>query len=72
MNIIDVVIIKAGGATALAKGLGITRPAVLHWRSRKFKVPPIRHAYRIEELTGIPKEEIWKEYFSDGEKPQEG
>ncbi|OYQ81747.1 hypothetical protein B9T19_03540 [Ignatzschineria sp. F8392] len=60
---IEEIIEKAGGARALAEALGITRPAVLHWRSRGLKVPPIVHAEIIEAVTGIPKEKIWVDYY---------
>ena len=69
MHIIDEVIDKAGGPAELAKKLNITRPAVLHWKTRKYKVPPVKHAFLIEKATGIPKEKIWPDVF--GEKPQE-
>lgn len=60
---IDEIIRKAGGAQKLADALGITRPAVVHWKSRKLKTPPIQHAEIIEIVTGIPKEEIWVEHY---------
>lgn len=69
MTMTEKVIKKAGGATELAKKLNITRPAVVHWKSRGYKVPPIKHAFLIEKATGIPKEDIWPEVFCD--KPQE-
>jgi len=64
-KMIDLIVTKAGGATALAEYLNITRPAVLHWKARGYQVPPIKHAYKIESITGIPKEEIWTDYFND-------
>lgn len=67
-DMIDLIIKKAGGATELARKLDITRPAVLHWKARGYKVPPIKHAFKIENITGIPKEEIWTDYFNS--KPQ--
>ncbi|PWD85830.1 hypothetical protein DC081_06645 [Ignatzschineria cameli] len=60
---IEEIIEKAGGAEKLSIALGITRPAVLHWKSRGLKVPPIAHAEIIEAVTGIPKEEIWVDYY---------
>lgn len=63
-TIIDVVIEKSGGVSSLARKLGLTSPAVTHWKTRGFVTPPIKHAFKIEQITGIPKEEIWPEYFS--------
>lgn len=60
---IEDIIKKAGGAKKLANALGITRPAVLHWRSRGLDVPPVKHAEAIEAITGIPKETIWVDYY---------
>lgn len=60
---IEKIIKKAGGAQKLSEALGITRPAILHWRSRGLKVPPVQHAEMIEAITGIPKEKIWVEHY---------
>lgn len=60
---IEEIIDKAGGAKKLSSALGITRPAVLHWKARGLKVPPIQHAEIIEAVTGIPKEKIWVSHY---------
>lgn len=65
---IENIIEKAGGAQKLSEALGITRPAILHWRSRGLDTPPIHHAEAIEALTGIPKEKIWVEHYKKIER----
>lgn len=67
MTMTEKVIKKAGGITELAKKLNLTRPAVAHWLTRGYEVPPIKHAFLIEKITGIPKEKIWPDVF--GEQP---
>jgi DNA-binding transcriptional regulator YdaS (Cro superfamily) len=46
-------IAAAGGVRALARLLGITHGAILHWH----KVPD-RHIVKIEEETGVPREKL--------------
>jgi DNA-binding transcriptional regulator YdaS (Cro superfamily) len=49
---------KAGGVTALANKLGITRAAIYHWD----KVPAER-VVEIEKLTGVAREELRPDLF---------
>lgn len=67
MTMTQRVVEKAGGVTELAKKLNLTRSAVAHWITRGYEVPPIKHAFLIEKITGIPKEKIWPEVFKDSE-----
>ncbi len=52
----------AGGATALARHLGLTKQAVVQWK----RVPPA-HVVAIEQLTGIRREELRPDVFGEGE-----
>ncbi|WP_366125545.1 transcriptional regulator [Acetobacter cerevisiae] len=52
------IIQKAGGATALAKRLGIKSPSVHSWQ----KVPPAR-VLAVAEITGIPAWEIRSDLY---------
>lgn len=59
-EIIDTVITKAGGTTALAKAIGVQPPSIYSWE----RIPP-RHVPRISQLTDIPRHELrpdlWQE-----------
>jgi DNA-binding transcriptional regulator YdaS (Cro superfamily) len=55
---LKVAIKTAGGARPLARVLGITHAAVLAW-----KAVPLRHLFRIEEITGIPREMLRPDIF---------
>lgn len=50
MNAIAFAISEAGGASKLARALGITRQAVEQWKGRG--VPP-EHVLAIEKITGV-------------------
>lgn len=58
--IIDTVIEKMGGTTALAKEIGVQPPSIYSWE----KIPP-RHVPRISEVTKIPRHalrpDLWQE-----------
>jgi DNA-binding transcriptional regulator YdaS (Cro superfamily) len=43
----------AGGLRALARQLGISHPAIMHWTE-----VPAHHLIAIEQATGIPREEL--------------
>jgi DNA-binding transcriptional regulator YdaS (Cro superfamily) len=49
----------AGGVSALARALGITHVAVLEW-----KRVPYQHIIRIEEITGVPRQELRPELYA--------
>ena len=48
----------AGGIRPLARALGITHPAILAWTS-----VPMRHVFKVEEITGIPRENLRPDIF---------
>ncbi len=48
----------AGGASALARSLMLTRQAVSKWQ----RIPPI-WVYKVSALTGIPPEQIRPDMF---------
>lgn len=52
------IIAKAGGAQALAKRLGVSRQAVQKWH-----VIPAHWVRTIEDITGVPAEEIRPDIF---------
>jgi len=49
---------KAGGASELARKLGVSRQAVAQWQA----VPP-RQARKVSELTGVPLADICPEFY---------
>jgi len=55
MNAIVSAISKAGGATKLARALGLSRQAVEQWKGR---VVPPEHVLDIERLTGVSRYEL--------------
>ena len=55
MNAIANAISKAGGASKLARALGITRQAVEQWKGR---VVPPEHVLEIEKITGVSRYEL--------------
>jgi DNA-binding transcriptional regulator YdaS (Cro superfamily) len=55
MNAIATAISKAGGASKLARQLGITRQAVEQWRGR---VVPPEHVLVIEKITGVSRYDL--------------
>lgn len=52
-NIIESIIEKAGGITALARGLGITHNAIYSWQ----RVPAER-VIDVERITGVDRHDI--------------
>lgn len=49
---------KAGGATELARKLGISKQAVSQWSEI-----PIRHVHRVHEVTRIPLTDLRPDVF---------
>ena len=45
--------VAAGGVTKLAKALGIARTAPYQWQQ-----VPTRHIVEIEQITGVPREQL--------------
>jgi DNA-binding transcriptional regulator YdaS (Cro superfamily) len=48
-------ILSAGSAKALSALMGVTPMAVSYWKARGL---PARHAIRIEQVTGVPRQEL--------------
>ena len=54
----------AGTQEALAELCGVRQPSVYHWLYRS--CPPVR-AVQLENVTGVPRELIRPDLFTDGE-----
>jgi DNA-binding transcriptional regulator YdaS (Cro superfamily) len=57
---------RAGGLTALAEGIGLSRSAVYQWRGRI----PAERVPAISNVTGIPKSRLRPDLYPDEEKPR--
>jgi DNA-binding transcriptional regulator YdaS (Cro superfamily) len=55
---VEIAIAEAGGVRALARLVGVPPSAVSVW-----KLIPVKHVLKIEEATGIPKEELRPDIF---------
>ena len=53
---------SAGGPSALARRIGVTPSAVTNWAKSVKRISP-QNAIRIENVTGIPREEIRPDLF---------
>lgn len=51
---------KAGGGAVLARALGITMPAITHWKRRGI---PAERVQAVSRLTGIPLHELRPDLF---------
>ena len=54
----------AGGVTALARGLGVSQPAVSGWK----RVPPER-VLTVESITGIPRTTLRPDLYAEADLP---
>ena len=52
----------AGGSSALARRIGVSPSAVTNWSKLVKRISP-ENAVRIENVTGIPREEIRPDLF---------
>jgi len=52
----------AGGVSSLARGLGVSQPAISGWK----RVPPDR-VLAVEALTGIPRTELRPDLYAEAE-----
>ena len=62
-EVLDKAIQKAGGMSALALELGITRQAISQWD----EVPPLQ-VLAVEKASGVPRQELRPDIF--GSEPQ--
>jgi len=53
------IIVKAGGARALAEALGVTTQAIYDWR-----LIPAKHVYKVAKMAGIEPDKIRPEMFA--------
>ena len=63
VGIVDKVIERGGGVTALARGLGISASSVCGWRDSG-RIPE-RRVVGVSRLTGIPVSELRPEFFCE-------
>lgn len=52
----------AGGPSALARRIGVTPSAVTNWAKSIKRISP-QNAVRIENVTGVPREELLPDLF---------
>jgi DNA-binding transcriptional regulator YdaS (Cro superfamily) len=56
--------IKAAGSVhALARLLGVSRPAVSQWTR-----VPVHHILQVESRTGVPREKLWPDLYRRSRK----
>ena len=61
IGIVEKVISCAGGATKLARKVGVSPPSVIGWRNTG-RIPAAR-VIAVEAATGIPREELRPDLF---------
>ena len=61
---------RAGGVSALAKALRVTKGAVSQWQ-RPGRLAPAQHCVAIERLTGISRHKLRPDIFGREERKKE-
>lgn len=57
-KIVDAAVVAAGNQTRLAKAIGVSHQAITHWRRI-----PAELVIRVEQATGIPREQLRPDIF---------